>query len=153
MRYTLLLSLLVGSVSIADLKQKAGPHCLFFLGAELLFLMAVGALKEQDVENMLLEPDDILLIERNKIFLIYGEVNRTGEFILKTDMTVFKALTIAGGFTKWGSNKGVKILRLKKDNTGFESLKVNISDVIEGDANADILLKSNDVVIVSTGIF
>ncbi len=112
-----------------------------------------GAIESKEVENTLLEPEDILIVERNKTFLIYGEVNKTGEFVLKTNMTAFKALTIAGGFTKWGSEKGVKILRLRKDNMGFETIMVNINKVINGDAEADILLHPNDVVVVSTGIF
>ena len=112
-----------------------------------------GVIESKEVENTLLEPDDILIVERNKTFLIYGEANKTGEFVLKTDMTVFKALTIAGGFTKWGSESRVKILRLRENKTGYETIKVNINDVIRGDADADILLNPNDVVIVTTGLF
>jgi polysaccharide export outer membrane protein len=68
-------------------------------------------------------------------------------------MTVFKALTIARGFTKWGSENRVKILRLIGNGEGFSTIKVNIDDVLDGDASADILLQPGDTVVVSSGIF
>jgi len=111
-----------------------------------------GAIENSEVEDMILGPDDILVVERNKTFLIYGEVQQTGEFVLKDNMTVFKALTIAGGFTKWGSDKRVKILRLQNSGIGFETIKVNVGKVIDGDASADISLQPGDTLIVSAGI-
>jgi polysaccharide export outer membrane protein len=112
-----------------------------------------GVIESSEVEDMVLKPDDILIIERNKTFMIYGEVTRTGEFVLEDNMSVFKALTVAGGFTKWGSANRVKILRPKNDEIGFEIIKVNVDDVIKGDANVDITLKSGDTIIVSSGVF
>ncbi len=111
-----------------------------------------GAIEDSEVEDMILGSDDILVVERNKTFLIYGEVKKTGEFVLKDDMTVFKAITIAGGFTKWGSGNKVKIVRSKNNETGFEIIKVNVSDVIDGDASADISLQPGDTLVVSAGI-
>ncbi len=112
-----------------------------------------GAIESSEVEDILLQPDDILLVERNKTFMIYGEVNKIGEFILEKDMTVFKALTIAGGFNKWGSESRVMVLRSNENSAGFESIKVNIDDVIDGDASADISLQEGDIIIVKSGLF
>ncbi|RJQ18359.1 MAG: hypothetical protein C4560_07375, partial [Nitrospiraceae bacterium] len=112
-----------------------------------------GTIEGRGETDMLIEPDDILIVERNKTFLVYGEVNRPGEFVLQDGITVFKAITIAGGFTKWGSESKVKVLRQSEDGSGLKTIKVNINDVIKGNAAADILLNPNDVVVVSTGIF
>jgi polysaccharide export outer membrane protein len=112
-----------------------------------------GVIESSKVEDMIIQPDDILIIEQNKTYFIYGEANNTGEFILKHNMTVFKALTIARGFTKWGSENRVKILRLIGNGEGFSTIKVNIDDVLDGDASADILLQPGDTVVVSSGIF
>jgi len=112
-----------------------------------------GVIESREVEDMLIQPDDILIVERNKTFFIYGEVHNTGEFVLQSDMTVFKAITIAGGFTKWGSGNRVNVLRQSENRNGFETVKVNIDDVIDGDATADIELKPGDMIIVSSGIF
>jgi polysaccharide export outer membrane protein len=112
-----------------------------------------GLIESREVEEMPLEPDDVLIVEPNKTFFIYGEANKTGEFVLKKDITVFKALTIAGGFTKWGASSRVKVLRSNKNNTGFEIIKVNIDDVIKGDADADMILESGDTIVISAGVF
>jgi polysaccharide export outer membrane protein len=112
-----------------------------------------GVIEDKEVEDMLLQLDDILIVERNKKFFIYGEVNRTGEFVLQNDMTVFKAITNAGGFTKWGSPGGVKVLRKINNSKGFNIIKVNIEEVLNGNAAADMLLEPGDTVVVATGIF
>ncbi len=111
-----------------------------------------GVIKKTEAEGMFLQPDDVLVIERNKIYLIYGEVRRAGEYILYDKMTVFRAITLAGGFTKWGSPKRVKVLRLKEDGE-YETIKVNIKAVIEGGAAADIELQAGDIIIASEGFF
>ena len=68
-------------------------------------------------------------------------------------MTVLKALSLAGGFTKWGSPGQVKILRQSKDKLGYETTKANIKSAMEGDAAADIVLQPDDIIVVSAGIF
>ena len=112
-----------------------------------------GTIEGSETGDMLLQPDDIVIVERNKTFFIYGEVNRAGQYVLEEGMTVFKALSLAGGFTKWGSSGRVNVLRLNNNNAGYETIKVNIDDVIDGDATADINLQPGDIVVVSTGIF
>ena len=112
-----------------------------------------GVIENKEVEDMLLKPDDILIVDREKTYFIYGEANKTGEFILRNDMTVFKAITIAGGFTKWGAANRVKVLRKSKNNDGFELIRVNIDDVIKGDAAADVYLQAGDTIVVSSGVF
>ncbi len=112
-----------------------------------------GTIEGSATEDVLLQPDDIVIVERNKTFFIYGEVNRAGQYVLEEGMTVFKALSLAGGFTKWGSSGRVKVLRLNNNNAGYETIKVNIDDVIDGDATADINLQPGDIVVVSKGIF
>jgi polysaccharide export outer membrane protein len=103
--------------------------------------------------EMLLHPDDTLIVERSETYFVYGEVLKPGEFVLQDDMTVFKAINISGGFTKWGSESRVKLLRPKKDKTGFETIEVRIDDIIDGDLNADILLEPGDTIVASKGVF
>jgi len=112
-----------------------------------------GVIESKEVEDTLLQPDDVLIVERNKTYFIYGEVNKLGEFVLQDNMTVFKAITMAGGFTKWGSGSRVKVLRPTEDGAGFAVIKVNIKNVIDGDAAADVMLKPRDIIVVSSGIF
>lgn len=90
---------------------------------------------------------------RSKRFFVYGEVTTPGAYPLDQNMTVFKALSVAGGFTKFGSSSKVKILRPKKDGPGYELIKVDVKDIMNGATNADILLNPGDVVVVSEGVF
>jgi polysaccharide export outer membrane protein len=110
-----------------------------------------GIIEGSATGDILLQPDDIVIVERNKTFLVYGEVGKPGEYVLEEDMTVFKAIVLAGGITQWGSLKNVKVLRRKEDKTGFEMIKVNINNVLEGDATADVILQPGDIVIVPMG--
>ena len=115
--------------------------------------IANGIIEDKEKEDTLLQPDDILIVERDKTYFVYGEIQRLGEYVIRADMTVLKAITIAGGFTKWGAPDRVKLLRLKEDNSGYVTIKVNISKVMEGDVSADIILRSGDIIVASPGIF
>lgn len=86
-------------------------------------------------------------------FFVYGEVIKPGTYRLHESTTVLKAITIAGGFTRFGSSSKVKILREKEDGPGYENFLVNIKDVMNGDDSKDIILQPNDIVVVSEGVF
>jgi protein involved in polysaccharide export with SLBB domain len=102
--------------------------------------------------DMPLKPDDIVVVERGKTYIIYGEVERIGEYPISKDMTVFKAIIKAGGFNKWGSARRIKVLRPKDDGEGFNIIKVNIKKLLDGNPNADIPVNAGDIIIVSSGI-
>ncbi len=90
---------------------------------------------------------------RSKKFFVYGEVIRPGTFLLEENTTVLKAISMAGGFSKYGSSSRVKLLRAKPDGAGYENVKVNIAAVINGDSNADTVVKADDIIVVSEGVF
>ena len=60
---------------------------------------------------------------------------------------------MAGGFTKFGSSSRVKILRPRKDRPGYMSIKVDLNAVLDGDAKADIVIESGDIIVISEGVF
>lgn len=90
---------------------------------------------------------------RSKKFYIYGEVIKPGTYMLQDKTTMLKAITMAGGFTKYGSSSRVKVLRMEKDGSGYKTIKVNISDVMGGNSSKDEILQPQDIVVVSEGIF
>lgn len=102
--------------------------------------------------DFLLEPEDILIVERNKTYFVYGEIMRPGEYTLREDMTAFQAITLAGGFTKWGSPGRVKILRYNAEKNDYVSIPVDLSAVIKGEYDKDIKLMPNDTIIASSGV-
>lgn len=94
-----------------------------------------------------------LLQSRSRKFFVYGEVIRPGTYAIEENTTVLRAISMSGGFSKFGSSSRVKILRAKKDKPGYETIKVNIKAVMNGDSEADILLQPEDIVVVSEGVF
>jgi polysaccharide export outer membrane protein len=89
---------------------------------------------------------------RSKKFYVYGEVLKPGTYFLEDNMTVMKAISIAGGFTKYGSSSRVKVLRPKTNAAGYETLKANMKLIMNGLAK-DIVLEPGDIVQVEEGVF
>jgi len=95
----------------------------------------------------------VLMESRSRKFFVYGEVVKPGAYPLDDNTTVLRAISLAGGFTKFGSSARVKILREREDAAGYDDIKVNIKDVMNGKAEEDIVLKPGDTVVVSEGAF
>ncbi len=106
----------------------------------------------EKISNFIVKPNDAIVVYVDKFF-VYGEVMRPGSFPLEENITVLKAISIAGGFTKFGSSSRVKILRQKQDGPGYDTLKINMDAVMNGNSKEDTLLKAGDIIVVSEGIF
>ncbi|HRZ28937.1 MAG TPA: polysaccharide biosynthesis/export family protein [Spirochaetota bacterium] len=94
-----------------------------------------------------------LIESRSRNYTISGEVNTPGTYQLQENTTVLKAISVAGGFTRFGSKSRVKILRPRTDRPGYRSIKVDLKAVIDGDAKADILIEPGDIIVISEGFF
>ena len=90
---------------------------------------------------------------QSRKFFVYGEVMKPGTYLLDDSITVLRAIAMAGGLSKYGSSSKIKILRHKKDGGGYETLKININAIMNGNAQEDILLEAGDMIVVSEGIF
>jgi len=105
---------------------------------DIIDLVRTGQLSK-DVE---LRPNDILYVERAPRFYIYGEVQRPGAFRLERSMTVLQALSVGGGLTPRGTQRGIVVKR--RDAEG------KLQTV---DAKHDDLLQIDDVVYVKESWF
>ncbi len=92
--------------------------------------------------NLNVAGGDIVYVERAHRFYIYGEVQRPSQYRLEHNMTVLQALSVGGGISLRGTERGVKIKRL--DESGFVK-------IIK--AKHDDLLQPNDVVYVEESLF
>lgn len=110
------------------------------------------AIKGSVQANIPLKSGDTLVVSEGKFF-VYGEVNKPGVYPMEEELTALKAIAIAGGFTKYGSSSRIKILRYKDDKSGYESIKVNLKEAMNGNSGVDIFLKPNDTVVIFEGIF
>jgi protein involved in polysaccharide export with SLBB domain len=96
----------------------------------------------------------VTLKESNsKRFFVYGEVTTPGPYAVEENMTVLRAISMAGGFSKFGSSSRVKVLRPRSAGRGYEPIKINIKEVMDGHVDADTVIKPGDIVVVSEGVF
>lgn len=86
--------------------------------------------------------NDVIFVERAPRFYIYGEVQRPGAFRLERSMTVLQALSVGGGLTQRGTERGIRIKR--RDEAG----KLEVIN-----ARHDDLLQVDDMVYVQESLF
>jgi polysaccharide export outer membrane protein len=89
---------------------------------------------------------------RSKKFYVYGEVMKPGPYPMEENITAFRAIALAGGFTKFGGSSRVKVLRPKAGSSNYETIKIDVKAVNSGSNEKDIKLKAQDIVVVSEGI-
>lgn len=94
-----------------------------------------------EASNVLIQDGDILNVARQHVFYIYGEVQRPGAFRLEQNMSVVQALTMGGGVTARGTQRGIKILR--RDTGGMQKLDAQLADPV----------KRDDVIYVKESLF
>ena len=94
-----------------------------------------------EASNVLIQDGDILNVARQHVFYIYGEVQRPGAFRLEQNMSVVQALTMGGGVTARGTQRGIKILR--RETGGLQKLDAQLADPV----------KRDDVIYVKESLF
>ena len=105
---------------------------------DLVQMMRAGDLKL----NLDLATGDVVYVERAPRFYIYGEVQKPGAYRLETGMTVQQVLSIGGGLTPRGTERGMRIKR--RDASGHVTeLAAKDGDVVQID----------DVVYVKESLF
>lgn len=92
-------------------------------------------------ENLELADGDSIYVPRVPVFYIYGEVQRPGSFRLERDLNLSQAISLGGGISDRGTERGIKIKR-----------QVNgVMKMI--DARQNDLLQPDDVVYISESLF
>lgn len=93
-------------------------------------------------KNLGVSSGDVVIVPKNESFYIYGEVRNPGLYRLERDMTVMQALSVGGGLTDRGTQKGLVITRRDQNGNVSES-KARLTDSI----------KPDDVIYVKESIF
>lgn len=83
-------------------------------------------------------------------FTVLGEVERPGSYPMQNKVDVLTAISQAGGLTKFGSNRGIEIIRTR--NNEKVRIRVNLDRVIQGDETNTVLLP-HDTVYVKRRLF
>lgn len=80
-----------------------------------------------------------------KIYVL-GSVTRPGPYLLRSDMSILQALSLAGGFTQFASPRSIKLVR----GTGLrqEVRKINYYNLLDDGGTENYLLKPGDTIVV-----
>jgi len=95
-----------------------------------------------EASNERVQDGDIINVARQPMFYIYGEVQRPGAFRLEQNMNLVQALSLGGGVTARGTQKGIRILR-RDANGGMQELEAKLADPV----------KKDDVIYVKESLF
>ena len=79
-------------------------------------------------------------------YYILGEVQNVGEYPLIKKLTIVQAFALAKGFTEWASKK--EIILYRKEGGTEKIIKINYRDLVKGKLGKDIILKTDDIIIV-----
>lgn len=102
----------------------------------------MGAVFNGSVDQVIdVRAGDVVLVPRMDVFYIYGAVNKAGSYRLERDMTVVQALSIGGGLSARGTQRGIRVKRRNVQGT-IEDLKTDLNGI----------LKPNDVIFVDESI-
>jgi polysaccharide biosynthesis/export protein len=62
-------------------------------------------------DDLVLQGNDVVYVERAPLVYIYGEVQRPGQIALQRGMTLLQGLAAGGGLTQRGTEKGIRVHR------------------------------------------
>jgi polysaccharide export outer membrane protein len=83
-------------------------------------------------KNIRLDNGDVIYVQRAPVFYIYGEVQRAGSYRLEPGMTVMQALSVGGGVTARGTDRGLKIRRRGADGA-LHAIDARLTDLVQAD--------------------
>jgi len=132
-----------------------------FISFPLLGSVKASGLTVQELEetirvglarDYLVNPQVTVFVKEFSNVFVYGEVEEPGAFPIFGKMTVFEAITLAGGFTEIANRSSVKVIR--EVDGREQTLEADVERLAKrGDTSQDIELQANDRVIVSRSFF
>jgi polysaccharide biosynthesis/export protein len=103
-------------------------------------------LADNPTSNIAVSPGDTILVHKADVVYVVGEVGRPSGFLMDSDnLTVLKAIALAGGTTRLAKMNGVKIIRKGPD--GMTLTPVELKKMLEAKVG-DIPLKADDILFV-----
>lgn len=107
--------------------------------------------QQKEALSFPLRNGDIVTATSTQFFFISGEVKRPGSYPVTAGLTVLKAVSVAGGLSKFGAKGKVEILRKNPDGSS-DRIKVDLGDIEKG-KKPDVPLRSEDIIKVGKRVF
>jgi len=114
--------------------------------------ISMGSLRENvnPAEDIVLQPFDVVSVERAELVYVNGEVTKVGGIELgeRESISILQAMTLAGGFGRDANRGKVRILRPILNTDRRAAIDVDAGRVFEGKEN-DVPVLPNDVLFVT----
>lgn len=91
--------------------------------------------------DAMVRPDNLVAVAQARKFYVNGEVRRAGDYPYERELTLHKAITMAGGFTDKASTSRAKVIRK------IEGKEQEISLGLEG------IILQEDIIVVPRSFF
>jgi polysaccharide biosynthesis/export protein len=117
---------------------RQGPGGAAKKEIDLLALLQAGDFSK----NLEVRNGDVIYVPRAPQFYIYGEVQRPGAYRLERNMTVMQGLSVGGGLTPRGTERGITVKR-RGGNGEPKAVDLKLTDMLAPD----------DVVVVKESLF
>ena len=114
-------------------------------------ISSAATLQDQINLQLPLKNGDIISALPKSFVTVDGEVNRPGRYAIESDLTVTGAISLAGGFTRFGSGD-VKVRRTDPQTGKVTIIEADIKAIRNG-KKPDVPLHPNDVVSISRRVF
>ena len=117
--------------------------------SNLVFVVNINELLsgQSDLSKLYLASGDALYVPEAGVVYVEGAVNKPGAYALKGEITLRKAMVLAGG-AKWSANKS-QIGILRQGNP--DPILINYQEAVQ-DSSKDLIVYGGDVVIVDYSI-
>jgi polysaccharide export outer membrane protein len=113
---------------------------------QFLLLNLSDTLKGDERANPYLQPGDVITLPEAKEAYVIGNVLRPGPILLKDDnLTLTRALAMAGGTMPDTKKGGVRIIRQDADGGNRQEIPVDLAAIDKHQAE-DITLRPNDII-------
>ena len=98
-----------------------------------------------DANNPVIRPGDIVIVNEGEPVFITGAVFQPRELVIKEQLTLSRAIAMAGGPQKMANTAQVHIYRKRDGKIGSEDLKFDY-DAIRKGKQPDVLLQAYDII-------
>jgi protein involved in polysaccharide export with SLBB domain len=96
-------------------------------------------------DDPFIRPGDIVIVTEGEPIYINGFVNAPREIVMKDNMTLVRAIAMAGGIQKTAKSHEIYIYRQVKGKIGPEKMKFDY-DAIKNGKQTDVLLQAYDII-------